>query len=141
MGGTTIWQIKVADVIEPMELPSFDEVTKGEIQTTESGLQIKTLENGAGASPEMGESVTVHYAGWLTDGTSFDSSFSRGETSSFQLGRVIKGWNEGLALMKEGGEAYLRIPADLAYGERGSPPKIGPNETLIFYVKLEKVGS
>ena len=122
MDGTTLWHIEVADVLESVDLPAFDEVTKGEIQTTESGLQIKLLEEGTGESPEMGESVTVHYAGWLTDGTSFDSSFSRGEASSFRLGRVIKGWNEGLALMKEGGAAYLRIPADLAYGERGSPP-------------------
>ncbi len=140
-GGTTVWQIDVDDVMEPLPLPAFDAMTEGKIEKTESGLEVKMLAAGTGTAPEMGQSVTVHYAGWLSDGTSFDSSFGRGEAAIFRLGRVIKGWNEGLQLLKEGGEAYLRIPADLAYGERGSPPKIGPNETLIFYVKLEKVES
>lgn len=136
-GSDTIWNVAVTGIIKPLALPAFDDMTKGEIKKTASGLEYKVIKEGTGATPKMGQPVTVHYAGWLTDGSSFDSSFSRGEPASFTLGRVIQGWNEGLQLMQEGGIVYLRIPSDLAYGERGSPPNIGPNETLIFYVELQ----
>ena len=137
----TVWTIEIKDVIAPMVLPAFDTVEGDDVQKTQTGLEYRVLKEGSGSSPEMGEQVTVHYAGWLTNGESFDSSYSRGEPSSFALGRVIAGWNEGLQLMKEGGSTIFRIPADLAYGERGSPPNIGPGETLIFHVELIKVGS
>jgi FKBP-type peptidyl-prolyl cis-trans isomerase len=88
----------------------------------------------------MGQEVTVHYAGWLEDGTLFDSSFERGDTASFQLGRVIQGWNEGLQLMKEGAIYKFTIPSELGYGKRGGGDKIPPDSTLIFYVELIKVG-
>ncbi|HLW57126.1 MAG TPA: FKBP-type peptidyl-prolyl cis-trans isomerase [Bacteriovoracaceae bacterium] len=106
---------------------------------TESGLAYKMIKEGEGASPTAEDTVEVHYHGTLTDGTVFDSSVERGKTISFPLNRVIKGWTEGLQLMKEGGKAKFVIPSDLAYGEAGAPPKIPGGATLIFEVELFKV--
>lgn len=108
-------------------------------QKTESGLAYKHINEGTGASPGPEDIVEVHYHGTLTDGTVFDSSVERGKTISFPLNRVIKGWTEGLQLMKEGGKTKFVIPADLAYGEAGAPPKIPGGATLVFEVELFKV--
>ena len=89
----------------------------------------------------MDSTVEVHYHGTLTDGTVFDSSVDRGQTISFPLGGVIKGWQEGLQLMKEGGKATLICPPDLAYGEAGSGDVIPPGATLQFEVELFKVNA
>lgn len=105
---------------------------------TESGLQYKILLEGNGISPEVTDTVEVHYEGKLLDGTVFDSSYKNGEPIKFPLNRVIKGWTEGLTYAKEGGKIELYIPADLAYGQRGSGPIPG-NATLIFNVELIKV--
>lgn len=105
---------------------------------TESGLQYKVLVEGTGISPESADTVEVHYEGRLLDGTVFDSSRERGESIEFALNRVIKGWTEGLTYAKEGGQIELYIPADLAYGKRGSGPIPG-NATLIFNIELIKV--
>lgn len=109
--------------------------------TTESGLQYVETQAGTGAAPQAGEIVSVHYRGTLEDGTEFDSSYERGEPVAFALGRglVIPGWEEGIALMKEGGKATLTIPPELAYGEQGAGGVIPPNATLIFEVELLEI--
>ena len=106
---------------------------------TPSGLVFHSLTPGSGASPTGSSQVEVHYHGTLTDGTVFDSSVERGQTITFPLSNVIKGWQEGLQLMQEGGKATLIIPSDLAYGDSGSKPVIAAGATLRFEVELFKV--
>lgn len=108
---------------------------------TASGLEYIEVEPGTGTEAEAGKTVSVHYTGKFQDGQVFDSSISRGEPITFQLGKgkVIKGWDEGIALMKVGGKAQLIIPPDLAYGERGAGGVIPPNSTLLFDVELVDV--
>jgi FKBP-type peptidyl-prolyl cis-trans isomerase len=104
-------------------------------------LQVEKLVTGEGAPAEAGKSVTVHYTGWLTDGTKFDSSVDRDEPFVFVLGagQVIAGWDQGVATMREGDKVKLTIPSDLAYGEHGYPGAIPPRATLVFEVELLKV--
>jgi FKBP-type peptidyl-prolyl cis-trans isomerase FkpA len=103
---------------------------------TPSGLIIKTLKPGTGASPKVTDKVKVHYQGTLTDGTVFDSSVQRGEPVTFPLNGVIKCWTEGVQLMKVGEKSRLVCPADLAYGDRGAPGRIKPGATLVFEIEL-----
>ena len=106
--------------------------------TTTSGLQYEELKIGEGALAEMGQHVTVHYTGWLTDGTKFDSSKDRNDPFQFHLGagQVIRGWDEGVAGMKVGGRRTLTIPPELGYGARGAGGVIPPNAVLVFEVEL-----
>jgi FKBP-type peptidyl-prolyl cis-trans isomerase len=108
---------------------------------TASGLEYIEVEAGTGAPAVAGKVVRVHYTGKFPDGKVFDSSIPRGEPIEFPLGagRVIKGWDEGIALMKVGGKAQLVIPPELAYGERGAGGVIPPNATLVFDVELVEV--
>ncbi len=116
---------------------------KGEAKKvkTKSGLEYIDLKEGTGAKAKDGDMVEVHYTGWLKDGKKFDSSLDRGQPFTFKLGAgmVIKGWDEGVAGMKEGGKRKLIIPSDLAYGPNGRPPVIPANAELTFEVELIKV--
>ena len=113
----------------------------GKPKSTPSGLQYWDIVVGTGATAVSGKSVKVHYTGWLTNGKKFDSSVDRGEPFTFPLGagRVIKGWDQGVAGMKVGGKRQLRIPPELGYGARGAGGVIPPNTTLIFDVELLEV--
>jgi FKBP-type peptidyl-prolyl cis-trans isomerase FklB len=109
---------------------------KENVITLESGLQYEVIKTGEGAKPSLNDQVTTHYHGTLIDGTVFDSSVERGEPASFPVSGVIKGWTEALQLMTVGSKWKLFVPYDLAYGERGAGPQIGPFTTLIFEVEL-----
>jgi FKBP-type peptidyl-prolyl cis-trans isomerase FkpA len=106
--------------------------------TTASGLVIEDIVVGDGAIAEVGQTVSVHYTGWLTDGSKFDSSLDRNEAFEFPLGKrwVIAGWDEGVQGMKIGGKRKLTIPPELGYGARGAGGVIPPNATLVFEVEL-----
>lgn len=110
----------------------------GQELTTASGLKYTDLVVGTGAQPKSGQTVTVHYTGWLTDGKKFDSSKDRNQPFSFRIGagEVIKGWDEGVATMRVGGKRRLTMPPQLAYGAQRAGGVIPPNATLVFEVEL-----
>jgi peptidylprolyl isomerase len=126
----------VLEPAEPQQPPEFVEVDKP-AETTGSGLQYIELEEGTGPMPQSGQTVAVHYTGWLRNGVRFDSSWERGRPLTFPVGtgQVIPGWDEGVSTMKVGGKRRLIIPARLAYGSSGNGP-IPPNATIVFDVEL-----
>jgi peptidylprolyl isomerase len=134
---TLIFEVELVD-IKPGYKPTFYNVDGKKVNTLPSGLQYVVVEEGAGDSPKAGQQVTVHYTGFFTDQKVFDSSVPRNQPFSFGLGNgmVIKGWDEGVALMKKGAKYRFIIPYDLAYGENGRPPVIPAKATLIFDVEL-----
>lgn len=113
----------------------------GKPETLPSGLQYEDLVVGTGASPSQGQSAVVHYTGWLTNGTKFDSSVDRGQPFSFRVGvgQVISGWDEGVSTMQVGGKRRLTIPPNLGYGAQGAGTVIPPNAILVFEVELLEV--
>jgi FKBP-type peptidyl-prolyl cis-trans isomerase FklB len=115
--------------------------TKEGVKTLPSGLQYKVMNEGSGTTPGATDKVTVHYRGTLTDGTEFDSSYSRNKPASFGVNRVIPGWTEALQLMQEGDKWQLFIPPKLGYAERGAGSKIPPNSALIFEVELLSINT
>ena len=110
--------------------------TKEGVVTLPSGLQYKILKEGTGPKPTPADSVVCNYRGTLIDGKEFDSSYKRGQPATFPVGQVIKGWTEALQLMSVGSKWQLFVPENLAYGDRGAGPDIGPGATLIFEVEL-----
>lgn len=135
---TLIFEVELVS-IQPGAPAAPEEVSEADYVTTDSGLKYYDFEVGSGQSPEAGQTVTVHYTGWLEDGTKFDSSLDRGRPFSFPIGvsQVISGWDEGVASMQVGGKRQLVIPPELGYGEQGAGGGIiPPNATLIFEVEL-----
>lgn len=116
-----------------------ENMAKDGVKRTSSGLQYKVIEEGEGESPSPDDKVKVHYKGTLIDGTVFDNSYQRERPAQFSVNGVIKGWQEGLQLMKPGAKYKLFIPPRLAYGKKGAGEKIGPNQALIFTVELLSV--
>ena len=135
----TIWEIELVELVVPLPLPPFALPDPAKRITTASGLSYQILREGTGQMPALIDRVQLHYAGWLTDGTLFDASFLRAEPSERGMREVIPGWTEGLRLMKEGSIFLFHVPASLAYKKNGSPPLIGPDAELVFYIELLKI--
>ncbi len=137
---TLIFEVELLEIIPAVKVEKFD--TKDKVSSkTESGLEYILVEEGSGIKAAAGNTVSVHYSGYLEDGTMFDSSVKRAQPFSFILGmgRVIPGWDEGVAMMKIGDKVQLIIPAKLGYGASGAGGVIPPNATLIFDVELLEV--
>jgi FKBP-type peptidyl-prolyl cis-trans isomerase len=135
-GEDTVWELEVTKV---SPIPAFRALDKAKTVTTQSGLQYEVLELGDGQSPRLTDTVRAYYTGWLDDGTRIESAHARDEPMDLPLRAMIKGWAEGLQLMKPGGKFLFRVPAKLAYGERGMPPKVGPNATLVYLIELAAI--
>jgi FKBP-type peptidyl-prolyl cis-trans isomerase FklB len=130
------YQEAIVKNAEESEKILAENAKKEGVKTTESGLQYKIIKEGEGEIPNVEDFVTVHYRGTLTDGTEFDSSYSKGEPQTFQTDGVIKGWTEALQMMKVGSQWEIFVPPDLAYGRTGMLPKIPPNSVLVFEIEL-----
>ena len=125
-----------ADISYSQKQYLIDNALRSGVTSTPSGLQYEVLKGSAGPTPDATDTVTVHYVGTLIDGTEFDSSYSRNEPATFPLNRTIKGWVEGVQLMSVGSHYRFVIPAELAYGDRGTGNQIKPGDTLVFSIEL-----
>lgn len=134
--GKSVWELELTGI---HAVPKFRALDPAKTVTTQSGLKYEVIKAGEGKSPKATDTVSALYTGWTTDGVVFDSAHGRGAPSEFPLSGVIRGWTEGLQLMKVGGSFLFEIPGELAYGPRGNPPKIAPNATLVFLVELVEV--
>jgi peptidylprolyl isomerase len=138
----TLLIVAAALAMAPSWTLGAEKIDPAKMKKTDSGLRYQDLTMGQGATPQRGQTCTMHYTGWLWEGgkkgAKFDSSHDRKEPFPFPIGRgeVIKGWDEGVATMKVGGKRLLLIPPALAYGERGAGGVIPPNATLLFEVEL-----
>jgi FKBP-type peptidyl-prolyl cis-trans isomerase FkpA len=122
-------------------VPNIGSLTGTAKVTTASGIVFESVQSGSGPSPKATDTVKVHYRGTFQDGREFDSSYKRGQPTSFPLNRVIPCWTEAVQLMKPGGKARITCPPQLAYGERGAGGVIPPNATLVFEIELISIGS
>jgi FKBP-type peptidyl-prolyl cis-trans isomerase len=128
---------ELADTNSKLSLAFLEQnKAKKGVKVTASGLQYEVLKAGKGPKPKATDSVEVHYHGTLIDGRVFDSSVNRGQSVTFPVNGVIKGWQEALQMMKKGSKWKVAIPPDLAYGPMGSPPVIAPNMALVFEIEL-----
>jgi len=135
----TVWELELLGATPLPEMPKFREPDATKVVTTQSGLMYEVIEPGTGASPKATDTVSALYTGWFLDGKVFDSAHQRGAPSEFSLTAMIKGWTEGLQLMKVGGKFLFKIPGALAYGPAGRPGSIPPDATLVFLVELVEV--
>ncbi|MFM7363272.1 MAG: FKBP-type peptidyl-prolyl cis-trans isomerase [Cuspidothrix sp.] len=135
---TQFTQTTTTIIQENNTLIASNTMSETNVVTTPSGLKYEEIQEGTGETPKSGQTVVVHYTGTLEDGTKFDSSRDRGQPFQFKIGvgQVIKGWDEGLSIMKVGGRRKLIIPSELGYGARGAGGVIPPYSTLIFDVEL-----
>ncbi|MFH1893157.1 MAG: FKBP-type peptidyl-prolyl cis-trans isomerase [Candidatus Zixiibacteriota bacterium] len=135
-------QLEAASGTAELSVTATITKTDGDTVTTESGLKYVDIIVGEGPSPIPGQMCETHYSGWLSTGKKFDSSYDRGQTFKFPIGvgRVLRGWDEGVAAMNVGGRRMLIVPHGLAYGEDGRAPQIPPKSTLIFDIKLIAIG-
>jgi FKBP-type peptidyl-prolyl cis-trans isomerase len=133
------FEVELFDVQRPLPPPKQTSVKGIKPVVLPSGLKYWDLKVGDGESPNLASNITVHYTGWLTDGTVFDSSIDRGQPLRIRLGRMIKGWGEGLKTMKAGGKRRLEIPYELGYGEDGIAPSVPPKARLIYELELLEV--
>jgi FKBP-type peptidyl-prolyl cis-trans isomerase FkpA len=122
-------------------VPNIGSLTGTAKTTTASGIVFESVQTGSGPSPKATDTVKVHYRGTFPDGREFDSSYKRGQPTTFPLNRVIPCWTEAVQLMKPGGKARITCPPQLAYGERGAGGVIPPNATLVFDIELISIGS
>lgn len=139
----TMWEIEIVERYKPLPVPEFKMTDKETAKKTGAGLIYEVIKAGKEGGKEVatGSKVKVHYAGWLTNGTLFDSSYKRGMPIELVVDQspVITGWHEGLKLMKEGAIYRLTIPAELGYGAQGRPPVIPANSTLVFVIEVQSV--
>jgi peptidylprolyl isomerase len=133
-----IFDVQLVSFTSP---PPFAMPADADLKTTPSGLRYQVVKAGTGKAPEATDRVTVNYAGWLTSGKLFDSSYKNGKPATFPLDHVIKGWTEGVQLMQEGAIYKFVIPASLGYGSAGAGGLIPPDATLVFQIELVKVGA